>query len=84
MGVRASDTSITEDDLKAIAREELSQIIDAEQVPLSPDERRRLIQDVADDVLGFGPLQRLLDDASVTEIMVNRMDQIYVEQKSRS
>ncbi|MGV0111085.1 CpaF family protein [Arthrobacter sp. CP30] len=83
MGVRASDTSISEDDLKAVAREELSQIIDAEQVPLSPDERRRLIQDVADDVLGFGPLQRLLDDATVTEIMVNRMDQIYVEQKGR-
>lgn len=83
MGGRASDTSITEEDLKAIAREELSQIIDAEQVPLTPDERRRLIQDVADDVLGFGPLQRLLDDASVTEIMVNRMDQIYVEQQGK-
>jgi pilus assembly protein CpaF len=83
MGARASDTSITEDDLKSVAREELSQIIDAEQVPLSPDERRRLIQDVADDVLGFGPLQRLLDDATVTEIMVNRSDQIYVEQKGK-
>jgi pilus assembly protein CpaF len=83
MGVRASDTSISEDELKSVAREELSQIIDAEQVPLSPDERRRLIQDVADDVLGFGPLQRLLDDPTITEIMVNRMDQIYVEQKGR-
>ncbi|TKV29506.1 CpaF family protein [Arthrobacter sp. NamB2] len=83
MGTRAGDTSITEEDLKGIAREELSLIIDSEQVPLSPDERRRLIQDVADDVLGFGPLQRLLDDPTVTEIMVNRMDQIYVEQKGR-
>ena len=79
MGSRFSDSTLKEEDLRAVAREELSQVIDAEQVPLSPDERRRLIQDVADDVLGFGPLQRLLDDEDVTEIMVNRMDQIYVE-----
>jgi pilus assembly protein CpaF len=79
MGGRFSDSTMKEEDLRVVAREELSQVIDAEQVPLSPDERRRLIQDVADDVLGFGPLQRLLDDEDVTEIMVNRMDQIYVE-----
>jgi pilus assembly protein CpaF len=83
MGSRASDTSVTEEDLKVAAREELSEIIDAEQVPLTPDERRRLIQDVADDVLGYGPLQRLLDDPTVTEIMVNRMDQIYVEKSGK-
>ena len=61
------------------ARDELTRIIDAEQVPLSAEERTRLVRDVADDVLGYGPLQRLLDDPAVTEIMVNRMDQIYVE-----
>ena len=33
-----------------------------EQVPLSAEERSRLVRDVADDVLGYGPLQRLLDD----------------------
>jgi pilus assembly protein CpaF len=81
MGARISDTTMTEEDLREAAREELGQIIDEEQVPLSADERRRLIRDVADDVMGYGPLQRFLDDDSVTEIMVNRMDQIYVERK---
>jgi pilus assembly protein CpaF len=81
MGARISDTSMTEEDLRAMARDELGQIIDEEQVPLSAEERRRLIRDVADDVMGYGPLQRFLDDESVTEIMVNRMDQIYVERK---
>nr|WP_245192548.1 CpaF family protein [Arthrobacter pigmenti] len=83
MGTRFSDSSLREEDLRATAREELSQVIDAEQVPLSPDERRRLIQDVADDVLGYGPLQRMLDDPDITEIMVNRMDQIYVEKDGK-
>lgn len=81
LGARFNDSAITEHDLKTAARDELTRIIDSEQVPLSPDERTRLIQDVADDVLGYGPLQRLLDDPAVTEIMVNRMDQIYVERK---
>ncbi|WP_429594064.1 CpaF family protein [Arthrobacter crystallopoietes] len=81
MGARISDTTMTEEDLRGMAREELGQIIDEEQVPLSAEERRRLIRDVADDVMGYGPLQRFLDDESVTEIMVNRMDQIYVERK---
>jgi pilus assembly protein CpaF len=79
MGARFNDSAITENELRSTAREELIRIIDAEQVPLTVDERSRLVRDVADDVLGYGPLQRLLDDPAVTEIMVNRMDQIYVE-----
>lgn len=81
LGARFSDSAITEHELKSSAKDELTRIIDAEQVPLSAEERTRLVQDVADDVLGYGPLQRLLDDPAVTEIMVNRMDQIYVERK---
>ncbi|WP_395398343.1 CpaF family protein [Arthrobacter sp. UC242_113] len=81
MGARFNDSTLTEQELRGTAREELIRIIDAEQVPLTPDERTRLVADVADDVLGYGPLQRLLDDPAVTEIMVNRMDQIYVERK---
>lgn len=83
MGARFNDASVTEQELRSSAKEELIRIIDAEQVPLTPEERTRLVRDVADDVLGYGPLQRLLDDPSVTEIMVNRMDQIYVERKGK-
>jgi pilus assembly protein CpaF len=83
MGTRFNDAAVTEQELRATAKEELTRIIDAEQVPLSPEERTRLVRDVADDVLGYGPLQRLLDDPAVTEIMVNRMDQIYVERKGK-
>ena len=81
LGTRFNDSAVTEHELRTSAREELTRIIDNEQVPLSTEERTRLVRDVADDVLGYGPLQRLLDDPDVTEIMVNRMDQIYVERK---
>src|SRR6476620_8861515 len=79
MCTRFSDSAVKEDELRATARDELTRIIDAEQVPLSAEERSRLVRDVADEVMGLGPLQRLLEDPAVTEIMVNRADQIYVE-----
>jgi pilus assembly protein CpaF len=79
MGTRFGDTASSEEALRAAAVEELSVVIDQEQVPLSPEERRRLIREIADEVMGYGPLQRLLEDPSVTEIMVNRFDQVYVE-----
>jgi pilus assembly protein CpaF len=83
MGTRFGDTASSEEALRASAVEELSTVIDQEQVPLSPEERRRLIREIADEVMGYGPLQRLLEDPSVTEIMVNRFDQIYVERHGR-
>src|SRR6478609_4324025 len=79
LGTRFGDTSSSDEELRTIAVDELSAVIDEEQVPLSPEERRRLIREIADEVMGLGPLQRLLEDPSVTEIMVNRFDQIYIE-----
>ncbi|WP_311213667.1 MULTISPECIES: CpaF family protein [unclassified Arthrobacter] len=79
IGNRMGDTSSSEEDLRSFAVDELSAVIDEEQVPLSPEERRRLIREISDEVMGYGPLQRLLEDPSVTEVMVNRFDQIYVE-----
>ncbi|MBV8083532.1 MAG: CpaF family protein [Chloroflexi bacterium] len=48
---------------------------------MSREERVRVIGEIADDVLGFGPIQPLLDDASVSEIMVNRHDRVYFERE---
>ena len=42
------------------------------RIPLTPGERIRLIDEIGADVLGYGPLEPLLDDDDVTEIMVNR------------
>ncbi len=45
--------------------------------------REQLFREILDDLLGFGPIQPLLDDASVNEVMVNAYDKVYVEQKGR-
>ena len=83
VGSRLTDSSITDDQLKRLVRDELSEIIATEQVLLTGEERRNLIRDIEDDALGLGPLQRLLDDSTISEIMVNGPDHIYVERGGR-
>ena len=83
MGARMNDPSLSEDALRTIVLGELDEVVEEENVPLSTEERQRLTAELADDVLGYGPLQRLLDDPAVSEIMVNGPDAIYVERSGR-
>ena len=83
IGTRLNDPSLSEEQLHSYARAELVSIVAAEQVPLSPEERTRLIAAIGADVLGYGPLEALLADVAVTEIMVNGHEQIFVERDGR-
>jgi pilus assembly protein CpaF len=83
MGSRMNDPSLSEDALRTIVLGELDEVVEEENVPLSTEERQRLTAELADDVLGYGPLQKLLDDAAVSEIMVNGPESIYVERSGR-
>jgi pilus assembly protein CpaF len=55
----------------------------AQEPGLSRDDRERLANEIADDALGHGPLERLLADESVTEIMVNGPYDIWIERQGR-
>jgi pilus assembly protein CpaF len=65
--------------VRAIVDEELN----AEESPLSPSDRAELEREIAADILGYGPLEPFLQDASVTEVMVNGYDQLYIERAGR-
>ena len=56
---------------------------DAEQTPLSLFERESMIADVLNELFGLGPLEILLRDREISDILVNRHDQIYVERNGR-
>lgn len=55
----------------------------AGETTLSRDDRERLSKEIADDILGYGPLERLLSDDSITEIMVNGPGDIWIERQGR-
>ena len=58
-------------------------ILDSENIVLSRAERARMFESIAADILGFGPLEQLLNDPEVSEIMVNGPRQVYVERKGK-
>ncbi len=61
------------------ARAILAQLMLDEPTPLSASEKQELINDILDDVLGFGPIQGFLEDPEVTEIMINGPELVYIE-----
>ncbi|HQF02852.1 MAG TPA: CpaF family protein [Phycicoccus sp.] len=83
LGPRLYDPHLKESELAVQVRQTLQTVIDAEQTPLSLADRTRIAQEVSDEILGHGPLEPLLRDADVTEIMVNGPDRIFVERGGR-
>ncbi|HWJ62902.1 MAG TPA: CpaF family protein [Acidimicrobiales bacterium] len=71
------------DDLNAAVRSALDLILQREDVTVSPMERRAFVNEVIADTLGYGPLDPLLQDESVTEIMCNGYDEVWVERSGR-
>ena len=72
---------------KENAREELAkrivQFMQEKNIKLPDSLRVQVIHDVVDEVLGYGPIQPLLDDPEIDEIMVNAPDKVYVERKGK-
>ena len=68
-------------ELRKAVEEAAAMMLTSLEMPISRTERQRIAREVADEILGFGPLEPLLADASVTEIMVNGPREIYVERK---
>ena len=69
--------------LKALVADELDRLIVDASALLDASERARLVSLIIDDVLGYGPIEPLLADPTVSEVMVNGTDAIYVERRGR-
>ena len=54
-----------------------------DRTPLTREERRQITREIADDILGYGPLEPFLRDDSVTEVMVNAHDRIFIERAGK-
>lgn len=66
-------------EVKKTIQELFEQILNEENIILSRPERARMFEQISAEILGFGPLQRLLEDETITEIMVNGAKNIYIE-----
>src|SRR3954452_8439124 len=57
--------------------------VNSEAVPLSFAERERLSREILDEIFGLGPLEPLLKDNTISDILVNRFDRVYVERAGK-
>ena len=76
---RLTDARDQELFVRAVVEEQLQTV----DTPLSREERDRIVADLVDEVLGYGPLEAYLRDDDVTEIMVNGPHRIFVERRGR-
>ena len=72
-----------EDNLREQVKELVSQLADQENTLLNFNERQRLISEVLDETFGLGPLEVILADPSISDILVNGPKQVYVERRGR-
>ncbi|MGN6244745.1 MAG: CpaF family protein [Motilibacteraceae bacterium] len=79
LGPKLYDARMEQTELEQRVRQSLQSVLELEETPLTAADRTRIAQEVADEILGHGPLEPYLRDTEVTEIMVNGHDQIYVE-----
>ena len=73
-----SDEELTERVLRAVTEQ-----LALDRTPLTREERRQITREIADDILGYGPLEPFLRDDTVTEVMVNGPDAIYIERTGK-
>ena len=75
--------SLTREELSGQIGEIIGELLAEAKLQLNRQERELLLEKLLDDMLGLGPLEPLLGDESVTDIMVNGPKQIYVERKGK-
>ena len=83
LGPKLYDSRLTQSELEQKVRQTLQEVLAQDETPLTVADRARIAQEIADDILGYGPLEPYLRDPDITEVMVNGLDSIYVERAGR-
>ncbi|MRS12807.1 MAG: CpaF family protein [Actinobacteria bacterium] len=77
------DTSTDEVGLRYRIEAKLQDLLNQETTPLSADDKREIVTDVIDNIMGYGPIESLLNDPTVTEVMVNNPGTVYIERAGK-
>jgi pilus assembly protein CpaF len=83
LGPKLYDSDLPPSELEQMVRVALQEEVSASQTTLSMVDRTRLTQEIADDILGYGPIEPFLRDPDLTEIMVNGPYDIWIEKSGR-
>ena len=79
IGPKLYDANKSQAELEQQVRATLQEVIAGEETPLTMSDRVRIAQEIADDILGYGPIEPFLRDTDCTEVMVNGPFDIWIE-----
>lgn len=82
-GLKDVDTSEGDENLEKEIVSIVENFLNEESTYISKAERQKIISEIIDEAIGFGPINPLIQDSSISEIMVNGPDQVYVEKKGK-
>src|SRR5215472_1932102 len=74
-------TEVNREDVRREVTQILEALVVGESTPMNLQERERLAQEVLDEVFGLGPLEPLLADPTISDILVNTYKRVYIERK---
>jgi len=83
LGPKLYDVNMTQSELEQQVRLALQGSMAASSTPMSGADRTRISQEIADDILGYGPLEPLLRDGTLSEVMVNGYQDIWIERDGK-
>jgi pilus assembly protein CpaF len=75
--------SIPKDRVRAEIGRVVERLLEEERVPMTTAEQNRIVEEVLDEVLGLGPLEPLLKEPSITDILVNGYNKVYIERNGK-
>jgi pilus assembly protein CpaF len=76
-------SSIPKDRIRAEIGRVVERLLDEERVPMTTAEQTKIVEEVLDEVLGLGPLETLLKEPSISDILVNRYNKVYIERNGK-
>ena len=79
----AAAETMPSEQLSLKLKELINTLIDEDSLPVNHDEREQLISELQNEILGLGPIEPLLADPSITEILVNGYDKVFIERRGR-
>ena len=83
LGARLYDDAMSDGDLRRLVDSRLRDLLEAEEMPLSIQEKAQIIQQIGDNILGLGPIEPFIRDPEITEIMVNGHRAVYIERAGK-
>jgi pilus assembly protein CpaF len=83
LGPQLYDANLSIEEVEAKVRSVLAEVMAADPRPITAAERQKITQEIADDILGYGPIEPYLRDPDVAEVMVNGSQDIWLEKHGK-